>query len=68
MLENYEFWSLLFTILGGDVAILFITAQMKNEITAVKTENMTLKSNIDLEFAKCRLHGCNNTKEVKQNE
>lgn len=63
MFENLEFWGLLITILAGDFAIFWQNLSLKTEISDVRALNLELRRDVELEFAKCRLHNCNNNKE-----
>ena len=60
MIENVEFWGLLISILAGDFGIFYELFSLKNEISEVKQLNTELRKDMDVEFAKCRLHPCRN--------
>jgi len=63
MFESYEFWALIISILGGDMTIFWANLQMKNEISQIRLENANLRSDMEMEFARCRIHECNTKKE-----
>ena len=58
MIENVEFWGLIFTIIAGDFGIFWEIFSLKNELSDVKQLNVELRKDMEVEFAKCQLHPC----------
>lgn len=58
MIENYEFWALLISILAGFAAEFGLILGIKGDIAKNAQRIEEVNNHAEMEFAKCRLHGC----------
>ena len=58
MIENIEFWALLISILGGFGAEYWMISGIKSDINKNSQRIEEVNNHAEMEFAKCRLHGC----------
>lgn len=58
MIENIEFWALLISILGGFGAEFGLILGIKGDIAKNAQRIEEVNNHAEMEFAKCRLHGC----------
>ena len=58
MIENIEFWALLISILAGFGAEFGLILGIKGDIAKNAQRIEEVNNHAEMEFAKCRLHGC----------
>ncbi len=58
MIDNPEFWALIVTILGGFAAEFGLILNIKDAIGKNAQRIEEVNNHAEMEFAKCRIHGC----------